>query len=158
MNPQMSLTESTRCSALSMLTQRLVGSALTISRTCRLTMDWPETIFQETKTVVEKDLNFAGFSAFGSDGCNTMIGKKSGVTTRLKAIKPELITIHRSNHRLALAAKDSFEGIPIFRDIDDTLSHLFKYYKNSLEKIQKLLDEGAIRKIKSVAHTRCYHT
>lgn len=102
-----------------------------------------ETIFTETKKVFTDDLNFDGFLAFGSDGCNTMIGKKSGVTTRLKALKPELLTVHCSNHRLALAAKDSLRAslfseklmtpCPIFSNtirILQTEQHLWRNCRN----------------------------
>ena len=115
-----------------------------------------ETIFTKTKSVVEQ-INVEKFVAFGSDGCNTMIGKKSGVATRLKEMKPEIVTVHCHNHRLA--AKDSFETIKIMRDTDDLLSHVFKYYhlsanrSTSLQTIQKLLDCGN-KKIKQAAHTR----
>ncbi|XP_060598671.1 E3 SUMO-protein ligase KIAA1586-like [Ruditapes philippinarum] len=118
-----------------------------------------ETIFCETKSVIE-ELNVDNFVAFGSDGCNTMIGKKTGVATRLKAMKPEIVTIHCHNHRLALAAKDSFESIKVMRDTDDLLSHTFKYYHApanrtaSLGKLQKLLDDSGNKKIKQAAHTR----
>lgn len=117
-----------------------------------------ETIFNETKTVIE-DLGVDTFVGFSSDGCNTMVGKKTGVSTRLKEYKPEIVTLHCHNHRLALAAKDSFESIKIMRDTDDLLTSIFKYYKNSsnrsssLENIQKLLQVPQ-RKIKQSGHTR----
>ncbi|XP_045187150.2 zinc finger protein 862-like [Mercenaria mercenaria] len=119
-----------------------------------------ETIFSETKVLVEEDLKFESFVGFGSDGCNTMVGKKSGVSTRLKEIKPDLITVHCHNHRLALAAKNSFESIKEFRDTDEVLSGVYKYYKSSgnrtrsLEKLQNILDESDTKRIKQVAHTR----
>ena len=96
-----------------------------------------ETIFTETKSVVEQ-INVEKFVAFGSDGCNTMIGKKSGVATQLKEMKPEIVTVHCHNHRLALAAKDSFETIKIMRDTDDLLSHVFKYYHLSANRSTSL--------------------
>ena len=119
-----------------------------------------ETIFKEAKKVVEEDLNPESFTAVGSDGCSVMLGKKTGVATRLIEMKPDLISIHCQNHRLALAAKDSFKSIPAFQEADETLNSIFKYYQNSavkthsLEKLQKLLDDCEVRKIKKVAHTR----
>ena len=119
-----------------------------------------ETIFQEAKKVIEEDLNLDSFAAVGSDGCSVMLGKKSGVATRLTEMKPDIISIHCQNHRLALAAKDSFKSIPDFQDVDDTMNFLFKYYDNSavkshsLEKLQKLLDDCEVRKLKKAAHTR----
>ena len=118
-----------------------------------------ETIFRETLDIVET-LGVEKFAAFGSDGCSVMIGKKTGLSTRLKEVKPDLISIHCQNHRLALAAKDSFESITTFKNIDETLTSLFKYYKNSavrsksLEKIQGLLEDSKVVKMKKAAHTR----
>ena len=110
--------------------------------------------------MIEQDLNLDSFAAVGSDGCSVMLGKKSGVATRLTEMKPDIISIHCQNHRLALAAKDSFKSIPDFQDVDDTMNFLFKYYDNSavkshsLEKLQKLLDDCEVRKLKKAAHTR----
>lgn len=71
-----------------------------------------ETIFKETRTVIEY-LGVDTFVGFASDGCNTMIGRKTGVSTRLKEFKPEIVTMHCHNYRLALAAKDSFQEIKL---------------------------------------------
>ena len=104
-----------------------------------------KTIFKEAKKVVEIELNPESFTAVGSDGCSVMLGKKTGVATRLIEMKPDLISIHCQNHRLALAAKDSFESIPAFQEADETLNSIFKYYQNlavkthSLEKLQSCL-------------------
>ncbi|WAR26673.1 EOGT-like protein, partial [Mya arenaria] len=117
-----------------------------------------ETIFKETEKVVE-ELGLSNFVGYASDGCQTMIGKKTGVATRLKAIKPGLVTVHCHNHRLALAAKDSFESITLMRDTDDLLNHVFKYYHYSanktasLQKIQTMLEEKG-KTIKQAGHTR----
>ncbi|KAL3842529.1 hypothetical protein ACJMK2_020532 [Sinanodonta woodiana] len=111
--------------------------------------------------VIQTKLSLDNLVAFGSDGCNTMIGSKSGVATRLKELKPNIINIQCHNHRLALAAKNSFEDIPLFRDVDDTLPHVFKYYHysavrtKSLEKIQKLLNDAeGTKTIKNAVQTR----
>ena len=120
-----------------------------------------DTIFHATKNVIENKLGIDNLSAFGSDGCNTMIGRKNGVATKIKELKPEVINIHCHNHRLALAAKDSFESIPMFRDLDDTITHVYKYYhgsavrSQSLEKMQKVLnDTDSAKTIKNASHTR----
>jgi hypothetical protein len=81
-----------------------------------------------------------------------MIGKKTGVSTRLKEMKPEIITVHCHNHCLALAVNDSFESIKMMHDTDDLLTHVFKYYKASgnrtgyVERIQKMLEDGGRKK------------
>ncbi|XP_048745708.1 uncharacterized protein LOC125658477 [Ostrea edulis] len=104
-----------------------------------------ETIYKETKDLIETNLSIDNLVAFGSDGCNTMIGSKAGVVTRLKDIKSTLINIHCHNH--SPGCKRQFEDIPLFKDVDDTLTHVFKYYHcsavrtNNLEKIQKPFNE-----------------
>ncbi|XP_053380132.1 zinc finger protein 862-like [Mercenaria mercenaria] len=119
-----------------------------------------ETIFKETVELVQDEIRVDNFVAFGSDGCNTMIGKKSGVTTRLKEVKPELVTVHCHNHRLALAAKDSFQSLKEFQETDEVLSSVHKYYKSSsnrttsLEKLQNVLEDCDTKRVKQVAHTR----
>ncbi|KAL3888807.1 hypothetical protein ACJMK2_001167 [Sinanodonta woodiana] len=69
-----------------------------------------------------------------------------GVATRLKELKPNIINIHY---------------ITLFRDVDDTLTHVFKHYHysavrtKSLEKIQELLNDAEETKtIKNAFHTR----
>jgi hypothetical protein len=48
----------------------------------------------------------------------------------------------------------------MMRDTDDLLTHVFKYYKasgnrtGSLERIQKMLEDGGQKKVKQAAHTR----
>ncbi|KAL3847978.1 hypothetical protein ACJMK2_018865 [Sinanodonta woodiana] len=92
-------------------------------------------IYDATKDVIQTKLSLDNLVAFGSDGCNTMIGSKS--------------------------AKHIFENIPLFRDVDDTLTHVLKYYHysavrtKSLRKIQKLLNDAEETKtIKNAVHTR----
>lgn len=103
-------------------------------------------------------MSLGGLTAFGSDGCSVVMGKKMGVTIRLREMKPDLISIHCQNHRLALAAKISFKAFSSFQT--DNLNSLFKYYQNSavkshsLEKIQKLLEDCEVKKIKKMAHSR----
>lgn len=46
------------------------------------------------------------FDCFACDGASVMIGKNSGVDTRLKKTFPHLIIWHCSNHRLELAVND----------------------------------------------------
>ena len=53
---------------------------------------------------------------FGSDGAADMIGKKSGVSTRLKHREPILVSIHCIAHRLALAAGQGGQQVPFVSD------------------------------------------
>jgi hypothetical protein len=54
---------------------------------------------------------------FGSDGASAMIGSKSGVSTRLKAFSPSLISFHCAAHRLQLAIGDSVKKVHLFHVI-----------------------------------------
>ena len=44
---------------------------------------------------------------FGSDGAAVMVGRVSGVSTRLRVHNPVIINIHCVAHRLALAAANA---------------------------------------------------
>ena len=50
-------------------------------------------------------------ASFGSDGAVVMVVKTSGVVTRLEAYNGEMISIHCSAHRLALACSQADESI-----------------------------------------------
>lgn len=52
----------------------------------------------------EKSIPLSRLVGFGSDGASVMIGKHSGVATRMKNRQPILTSIHCMAHRLALAA------------------------------------------------------
>ena len=67
--------------------------------------------------------------SFGSDGCAVMVGRMSGVASRLKVRQPRLVSVHCINHRLALAA----DNIPYmyFKRFKETVQSLFLFYHNS---------------------------
>lgn len=48
---------------------------------------------------------------FACDGASVIIGKNSGVATRLKKMFPNLIIWHCSNHRLELAVNDVVNAV-----------------------------------------------
>lgn len=69
-------------------------------------------------------LDTAGFSeawlqknwvSFVSDGASVMLGKNSGVATRLTARYPNLFTWHCMNHRLGLAVSDAVDDSNVTR-------------------------------------------
>ena len=53
---------------------------------------------------------------FGSDGAAVMVGRVSGVSTRLKVHNPVMINIHCVAHRLALAAAQASGSIRTYRN------------------------------------------
>ena len=66
--------------------------------------------------------------AFASDGASVMVGRKSGVATKLKDLFPHLITWHYLNHRLELAVSDAAsetQGRNHFRSFMDCLYALY---------------------------------
>jgi hypothetical protein len=69
---------------------------------------------------------------FGSDGCSTMLGGKTGVTTRLRARNPYLFSAHCAAHRLALALADSVDDVSFFKfKFKSTIESIFNFYNNS---------------------------
>lgn len=70
----------------------------------------------------------ANFVSFASDGASVMVGKESGVASRLTALYPNLITWHCLSHRLELAvghAASECQGINHFRSFMDSLFSLY---------------------------------
>ena len=49
--------------------------------------------------------------AFGSDGCSSMMGHKSGVSTRLAQLRPGLMSMHCAAHRLALVPAQAVKQV-----------------------------------------------
>ena len=55
---------------------------------------------------------------FGSDGASVMVGRSSGVATRLKKHNGEMISIHCSAHRLALASSQVAESVAYLKRLN----------------------------------------
>lgn len=71
--------------------------------------------------VAEHDLAADNMTGFASDGAAIFTGKKMGMARRLKAQLLELVTVHCKDHCLALACRDSFQQVPIFKKTDKFL-------------------------------------
>ena len=101
----------------------------------------------------------ANLVAFASDGASVMVGRKSGVATKLTDLFPQLITWHCLNHRLEVAVSDApleTQGINHFRSFMDCL---FALYSRSPLAQTKLEIEAAelevqFKKIGRVLSTR----
>ena len=118
-----------------------------------------------TKTIRDQlqssNLSVDKLGSFASDGAAVMVGKKAGVSTRLKEDNPQLISNHCCDHRLALACKDSFSKIPVVKKVDDFLENLYKYmyykyssnYSSSLAAVQKAFGDKQL-KVKQAKHHR----
>jgi hypothetical protein len=105
------------------------------------------------------------FIAFACDVASVMLGKNSGVATRLKTMFPNLVVWHCSNHRLELALNDvvdEFYGInhfKIFMDKLYTLYHQSPKNQNELREAANSLDceilkIGRILSVRWVASSR----
>ena len=116
-----------------------------------------------TKTIRDQlqssNLSVDKLGSFASDGAAVMVGKETGVSTRLKEDNPQLISNHCRDHRLALACKDSFSKIPVVKKVDDFLENLYKYYKyssnnsSSLAAVQNAFGDKQL-KVKQAKHHR----
>ena len=81
------------------------------------------------------------------DGANSMIGKKSGVATKLLVEQPQALVTHCQGHSLSLAVKDLTVCCKILCDTMSTVREicvLIKYSpkrKYILGRMQKMLKE-----------------
>ena len=93
--------------------------------------------------------------SFVSDGASVMLGKNSGVPTRLTARYPHLFRWHCINHRLELAvnyAVDEVKAVNLFKAFMDKLYS--QSNKNSRELIEAAQEVGSqVLKIGRVLNT-----
>ena len=68
--------------------------------------------------------------ALGADGAAVMMGRNTGVVTRLRQLAPTLVGIHCFAHRLELAVKDVVKLHPMYGTLDRLLLDLYLFYKN----------------------------
>ena len=60
----------------------------------------------------EKGLDRECLISLGTDGASTMVGKRSGVTTRFKNVNPFILSTHCASHRLAIVSSQAANKIP----------------------------------------------
>ena len=80
--------------------------------------------------------------SFGLDGCSTMEGHLTGVSTRLKSVSPFLINIHCIAHRTNLAALQAAQCVDCKKmssKIDNMVNLLAEMFKRSRKKNLHLL-------------------
>ena len=88
-----------------------------------------------------------------------MVGKASGVATRLKTHNAEMISIHCGAHQLALSCAQAAQSITYLKCFDSHLIALFYYFKNSsvceaaLHQIQEMMEERTLH-LKRAVYTR----
>ena len=57
--------------------------------------------------VMENKVGFERCVGFGSDGASVMVGSKTGVAARMKAMKPFIVSIHCVAHMLAIVSSQA---------------------------------------------------
>ena len=86
----------------------------------------------------EKKINLVHLVGFGSDGASVMVGSKSGVATRMKALNPFLVSVHCAAHRLALASSEDTKDITYLTKFMEMLHAIYNYFHNSVVRSAKL--------------------
>ena len=109
--------------------------------------------------MTDKQLVFNRLMGFGSDGASVMIGRRTGIATRLKQRNPYLVAIHCVAHRLALACSQAGESVQYVQKFKKSLTTLYWYFQASavrtagLKAVQELLDSPVL-KIKEARDVR----
>ena len=88
--------------------------------------------FQELK------IEISYLKAFVSDGASVMVGKKSGVATKLKTnFALKMFNIHCICHRLALACADTGDDYKFIRNTEGILIQIliWRFFKNSPKRL-----------------------
>ncbi|XP_027132754.1 E3 SUMO-protein ligase KIAA1586-like [Larimichthys crocea] len=78
------------------------------------------------------------FVAFACDGASAMLGRKSGVATRLQQMYPELIVWHCLNHRLELAVGDTVKKVNNVNHFTSFLDKVYTVYHRSPKNTREL--------------------
>ena len=78
-------------------------------------------------------------SSLVSDGATVMLGKNSGLATRLKELNAKILSIHCICHRLAIVCTDSNKDAEYVANVEDILRQLWKYLQNSPKRMATYL-------------------
>ncbi len=81
--------------------------------------------------------------SFVSDGASVMVGKHSGVSTKLKKRFPKLLTWHCMNHRLELAVSDAVDKVTAINHFKIFVEKLHNIYSRSNKNQRELLQSAA---------------
>ena len=99
----------------------------------------------------ETNIPISNVTAFGSDGANVMVGRVSGVATRLKRHNPQILSIHCINHRLALGTSQAAAEVPYLVKFQEILVNIFKFYhysatrQSAVAEIQSILNDPQLK-------------
>uniref|UniRef100_A0A3Q2PD66 HAT C-terminal dimerisation domain-containing protein n=1 Tax=Fundulus heteroclitus TaxID=8078 RepID=A0A3Q2PD66_FUNHE len=128
----------------------------------------PEFLFLDVEKALLNCLETAGFSdewlkknwiAFVSDGASVMLGRNSGVATRLTAKYLNIFTWHCMNHRLELAVGDAIDEVATVNHFKTFMEKIHNLYsqssKNSRELLEAAQEVGShVQQIGRVLNTR----
>jgi hypothetical protein len=97
--------------------------------------------------------------SFASDGASVMLGKLTGVASRIKERNGWLFITHCIAHRLALACNSAEKQVNFCKHVEYTMKSIYNFFSNSskridiLHKYQEIL-EHPILKIKQIYEIR----
>ena len=124
--------------------KRLVILARFFEGDCSKTriLDLPELTSGKASAIFEavdmffgaNNIPWANVIGFASDNCNTMVGSKDSVLTRLRAENPRIFSIGCICHLANLCIKDGVKELPI--NVDDLLVDIFYFFRHSSKRIQ----------------------
>ncbi|KAJ8050285.1 hypothetical protein HOLleu_03426 [Holothuria leucospilota] len=101
-----------------------------------------EGIYSKLKDVcADFEIPLQKVKGFCSDGASVMVGRKTGVSARLKSDSSGLVSsVHCVAHRLAFAASQAIEGIPFLEKLQTSISKLFQYIRSSTNRMHKFTE------------------
>ena len=88
-----------------------------------------------TTRLDDMGLDIKKVSGLVTDGASVMVGKKFGLSARLKQLNPALVSIHCICHRLALACTNSNVELQTISSMENTLMQLWKLFHYSPKKL-----------------------
>ncbi|XP_051761679.1 uncharacterized protein LOC127518706 [Ctenopharyngodon idella] len=98
------------------------------------TAEWLYT--EMMKSFTDADVLTENIVRFGSDGCNTMMGKHNSVSIRLRNDLPGITVQRCVCHSLHLCASEARKLLP--RRCEDLARDIYGYFKNSAKRLAQL--------------------
>ena len=102
----------------------------------------------------EDEIPLGKVVGFTSDGASVMVGEHKGVATLLKKDCPAALTFHCAAHKLALSCSDLFKDEAELQQLDNIITKVYGYFKNSslrrggLKRLQKLMKSKEYKVLK----------
>ncbi|XP_071121930.1 zinc finger protein 862-like [Mytilus edulis] len=110
------------------------------------------------------NINISNMCGIATDGAAVMVGRHSGVVTRIKETVPGLLSSHCIAHRLALASGAAADSVQYLVKFQEIISSIYKYFSKSpknMSRLDKIFDivkksecEAHATRFKQVFHTR----